>query len=47
MESAVEGLRIVEWLIEQSVRQLGIVRADLVDAYYESSLELLQHQNDV
>jgi hypothetical protein len=47
MKRPVEGLDIFEWLLKKTFCELDIMGADLVNAHYESSLELLQHQYDL
>lgn len=47
MECSVKGLGKLKWLLKQALCEFDIVGADIVDADYESSLVLLEHQNDV
>ena len=47
MEGFVECLSELEWLLEQTLCELGIMGTDIVYADYQSSLVFLEHQNDL
>jgi len=47
VEGSIEGLSIVERMLEKAIGQFNIAGSDFINANYKSALELLQHQNDI